>query len=119
MDIAFAFLGFILGAVAGGLIERMLDELLPEKLQRLHIVALAGAIVGLVLAAVLLANFNGADSNPTLVMAQNDIGDNAIVAGGDVIINEAQTGSGDQWAAAATEIVPGASRRQRAGDLFR
>jgi hypothetical protein len=89
-------IGVLLGAIVGGLTERLLDEFfdkfLPATLQKFHVVVICGAIIGLAIAGVVLSkDTEEALSGQLLSSGGGDIGDNAIIAGGNVIVNNSDT----------------------------
>jgi hypothetical protein len=96
MSMTKVVIGILLGAFVGGLVEYLLhsilDKILPATLQKFHIVAISGAIIGLALAMAVLSNGGGEALSGQLISSEGgDIGDNAIIAGGNVIVNNSDT----------------------------
>ena len=60
MDLVTGFLVFALVTIAGILIEKLIDRIIPVNLGRLHIIAILGAIIGLYLAAQYVSSINTA-----------------------------------------------------------
>jgi len=83
-------IGFVAGAIAGGLIERLLEEYLPATLRRFHILMVLGAILGLSVMSIIFSATSDGTAESTHATPESDwkIENNTFNAEGDVYVGE-------------------------------